>query len=578
MTIGNWIINAKKRDAQLAVGYKDLKNNSTWLWMSWSEYIDKVISCYTSIESLGIQPKDHVGIMSSTRWEWAALDLALLGSGRVVVPMYPNLSDDDLLYIINHSDIKILLIENKAHLAQIGRIKSNFEKKIQILTLEEIDFNKEITENLQNSFFNLCEKVNLQSMATIVYTSGTTGKPKGVVLLHEAIVSEVTEAFELFGVKPHYKSLTFLPFAHVLGRIEIWGSCWNGHSLAYAESIEKIKSNLKEVKPDFLIAVPRIFEKIYSGIMAQVETVKYKQKIFSLAIDTARELMRYRKTREAIPWFLLLKHEAMSKIAFSPIQEAFGGNLKFAVSGGAPISAELVEFFSYCGLPVLEGYGLTETCAAITVNSINEHLAGTVGRPIGDVKIKFAEDGEILVKSKKCLVEYYKNPEETQKLIKDGYFVTGDIGLLTEQGFLKITDRKKDLIKTAGGKYVAPQKLEGLLKQDPLISQVLIHGDQKKFICALITFDEAQLKQWAESQQIKYDKPSDLYHNPTLKVRIQKHIQDLNSKLASFEAIKKFEIISEAWTIENGSLTQSLKVKRKHLETKYIEVLNEIYN
>ena len=288
--------------------------------------------------------------------------------------------------------------------------------------------------------------------------------------------------------------------------------------------------------------------------------------------------MRYRKTREAIPWFLLLKHEAMSKIAFSPIQEAFGGNLKFAVSGGAPISAELVEFFSYCGLPVLEGYGLTETCAAITVNSINEHLAGTVGRPIGDVKIKFAEDGEILVKSKKCLVEYYKNPEETQKLIKDGYFVTGDIGLLTDQGFLRITDRKKDLIKTAGGKYVAPQKLEGLLKQDPLISQVLIHGDQKKFICVLITFDEVQLKQWAESQQIKYDKPSDLYHNPTLKIRIQKHIQDLNSKLASFEAIKKFEIISEAWTIENGSLTQSLKVKRKHLEAKYIEVLNEIYN
>ena len=578
MTIGNWIINAKKRDSQLAIGYKNPNNKHSWLWLSWSEYINKVISCYSFLKKIGIKPRDHVGIMSATRWEWAALDLSLLGSGAVVVPMYPNLSDDDLLYIINHSDIKILIIEDKSHKTQVERIKSGFEKEIKILTFEEIDFNQEITEILQNSFFSLCEKIDLKSMATIVYTSGTTGKPKGVVLLHEAIVSEVTEAFELFGVKPNYKSLTFLPFAHVLGRIEHWGSCWNGHCLVFAESIEKIKSNLKEVKPDFLIAVPRIFEKIYSGIMAQVETVKYKQKIFSLALNTARELFRYRKTREAIPWFLLLKHEALSKIAFSPIQEAFGGNLKFAISGGAPISAELVDFFSYCGLPVLEGYGLTETCAAVTVNSLTEHQAGTVGRPIGDVKIKFAEDGEILIKSKKCLLEYYKNSEETQKNIKDGYFVTGDIGQFTDLGFLKITDRKKDLIKTAGGKYVAPQKLEGLLKQDPLISQVLIHGDQKKFICALITFDEAQLKQWAQTQQIKFENNHELYNNPTLKIRIQKHIQDLNSKLASFEAIKKFEIIEEPWTVENGSLTQSLKVKRKYLESKYAEVLNEIYN
>lgn len=575
MTIGNWIIDAKKRESLPAVGYK---NKDIWTWFTWPEYINKVISCFSFFSKQGIERKDHVGIMSSTRWEWAALDLALLGSGAVVVPMYPNLSDDDLLYIINHSDIKILIIENKSHQLQIDRIKTGFEKTIKIIPLEDVEFNQEISEKIQNSFFSICENLDLKSMATIVYTSGTTGKPKGVVLLHETIVSEVTESFELFGVKPEYKSLTFLPYAHVLGRIEHWGSCWNGHALAYAESIEKIKFNLKEIKPDFLIAVPRIFEKIYSGIMAQVETVKYKQKIFSLALSTAQEILKYRKTREAIPWFLLLKHEALSRLAFTPIQEAFGGNLKFAISGGAPISAELVEFFSFCGLPILEGYGLTETCAAITVNGLTDHQPGTVGRPIGDVKIKFAEDGEILVKSKKCLAEYYKNPEETLKTIIDGYLCTGDIGLFTEQGFLKITDRKKDLIKTAGGKYVAPQKLEGLLKQDPLISQVLIHGDQKKFICALITFDEAQIKQWSESHQIKIESNNDLYNNPILKGRMQKHIQDLNSKLASFEAIKKFEIISEAWTVENGGLTQSLKVKRKFLEAKYADLLIEIYN
>lgn len=574
MTIGKWIIQAELRGSRPAVEYKD---KGAWRQLSWSEYINKVISAYLTINTLNIGRKAHVGLMSSTRWEWAALDLALLGSGSVVVPMYPNLSDEDLIFTINHSDIKILIYENETHAAQIERIKHGFEREIKLLSIAEIDFHQEIRSDVKKKFFSLCKKIDLKSPATIVYTSGTTGQPKGAVLLHEAIVSEVTESFELFGVKQSYKSLTFLPFAHILGRIEHWGSCWNGHTLAYAESIEKIKSNLKEVKPDFLVAVPRIFEKIYSGIMAHIETKKHIQIVFSTALDVAREVQKYRKTKEIIPWDLLLKYVALSKIAFPPVLEAFGGNLKFAISGGAPISPELVEFFACCGLPILEGYGLTETCAAVTVNSLTNMQIGTVGRPIGDVKIKFADDGEILIKSKKCLTEYYKDPEETQKNIKDGYFATGDIGILTSQGYLKITDRKKDLIKTAGGKYVAPQKLEGLLKQDPLISHALIHGDQRKYISALINFDDQQLKQWAKLQNISYKKIRDLYQNPALKVRIQKHIQNLNSKLASFEAIKKFEIIADEWTVENGSLTPSLKVKRKLLEAKYADLISEIY-
>lgn len=574
MTIGKWIIQAEQRGTRTAIEYK---YKGTWLSISWSEFVTKIISAYSALKTSGIKKNAHVGLMAATRWEWAALDLALLGSGAVVVPMYPNLSDDELTFIINHSDIKTLIIENETLALQIERIKSEFVCKVKIIAFADIDFNMEVSKNLKDKFFSLCKKVDLKSPATIVYTSGTTGTPKGAVLLHESIVSEVTEGFELFGVKPTYKSLTFLPFAHVLGRIEHWGSCWNGHTLAYAESIEKIKLNLKEVKPDFLIAVPRIFEKVYSEIMTEIETKSSKQKIFSLALATARDILKYRKTTEAIPWPLLLKHEALSKIAFSPIKSAFGGNLKFAISGGAPIGQELVEFFACCGLPISEGYGLTETCAAVTVNSLACNQAGTVGRPIGDVVIKFAEDGEILIKSKKCLSEYYKNPEETKKNITNGFFATGDIGLLTEQGYLKITDRKKDLIKTAGGKYVAPQKLEGLLKQDHLISQVLIHGDQRKFISALITLDEAQLKLWADTQQINHENAAELFQNPLLKVRLRKHIQNLNSKLASFEVIKKFEIITDSWTVENGSLTPSLKVKRKHLEAKYTELLNEIY-
>ena len=574
MTIGKWIIQAEQRGTLPAVEHKV---KGTWHQITWSEYSNKIIAVYSFFKSFGIKKNDHVGIMASTRWEWAVLDLALLGAGSVVVPMYPNLNDEELLFIINHSDIKVLFIENETHAQQINRIQMQFERTVKIILIAEVDFDKKITTVQKKIFFSLCEKLELKSRATIVYTSGTTGKPKGVVLFHEAIVSEIIEGFEMFAVKPNYKSLTFLPFAHVMGRIEHWGSCQNGHTLAYAESIEKIQANLKEVKPDFLIAVPRIFEKIYSGIMAQVETKKYKQKIFSLALSTAAEIHKFRKTNETIPWSLLAKSELLSKIAFTPIQMAFGGKLKFAVSGGAPINLELVEFFNFCGIPILEGYGLTETCAAVSVNTLGNFHPGTVGRPIGDVEIKFAEDGEILIKSKKCLHEYYKDPIETKKNIKSGYFATGDIGVLTKQGNLKITDRKKDLIKTAGGKYVAPQKLEGLLKQDPLVSQVLIHGDKRKFICALISFDEPQLKRWADSQQIKFTQVLELYQSPILKVRIQKHIQGLNTKLASFEAIKKFEIVFEAWTVENGSLTQSLKVKRKYLETKYADLLAEIY-
>lgn len=574
MTIGNWIINSEKRENRLAVEYK---KDRQWWKINWPDYVQKVISAYSSLKTKGLKEKSHVGLMSSTRWEWSALDLALLGSQQVVVPMYPNLSDSELTFIVDHSDIELLIYETAAHAEQLERIRPALSRPIQLIGLDEISFDSAVGIKAKTEFFDLCRSIDPQQTATIVYTSGTTGIPKGAVLLHEAIVSEVVEGFALFGVSPDYKALTFLPYAHVLGRIEHWGSCYNGHALAYAESIEKIKSNLLDVKPDFLIAVPRIFEKVYSGIMAEVETKSYKQKIFSLALSAAQEIQRYRRTKEVIPWPLLLKYEGLNQLAFAPIRAAFGGQLKFAVSGGAPISESLVSFFEACGIPILEGYGLTETCAAVCVNSFSHRQAGTVGRPIGDVQLKFADDGEILVRSQKCLKEYYKNPEETAKTILDSYFATGDIGHLTEGGFLKITDRKKDLIKTAGGKYVAPQKLEGLLKEDPLVSQVLIHGDQKKFIVALITFDEAQIKSWAHSVNITADQASDLYQSPALRARLQKHIRNLNSKLANFEAIKKFEIITDSWTTENGSLTPSLKVKRKALEARYADLIKELY-
>lgn len=573
MTLGNWLLELEHRNGTAV----EFKKNNEWHKLSWSEYLQKILLIAQTLETNGMTKKDHIGIVSSTRWEWAALDMAILGSRAVTVPMFPNLSDSDLTYIINHSEVSILVIETEAHQKQIARIEKQLTNNPKILHLSELNLDGEVAANTQEKFFKSCQDLKPKDIATIVYTSGTTGTPKGVVLLHETIFSEITESFPLFGVKPEYRSLTFLPFAHVLGRIEHWGSCFNGHTLAYAESIEKVRSNLTEVKPDFMIAVPRIFEKVYSGILSQVETQPLKLKLFNQAISIAKEMQVYRKTKQAIPWPTLLQYEALSRLVFGPIKKAFGGNLLFAISGGAPLSPQLADFFASIGINVVEGYGLTETCAAITVNSLSQNRPGTVGLPIGEVEIKFAPDQEILVKSKKCLKEYYKNPEATAEAIQNGFFATGDIGHFNEEGRLVITDRKKDLIKTAGGKYVAPQKLEGLMKQEPLISQILIHGDQKKFVSALISIEEPQLKAWAEAQSVTYTDWRDLYQNPALRVRIQKHIQTVNAQLASYESIKKFEIVPETWTVENGLLTQSLKVKRKIVEQKYAELINEMY-
>jgi long-chain acyl-CoA synthetase len=573
MTLGKWLVECENRPG-LAVRFKKDKK---WQSLTWNEYLHKIILIADFFENKNLKKKQHVGIMSSTRWEWSATDMAILGSGCITVPLYPTLSDEDLAFTINNSEINFLVIESPAHEKQIERIRSTLTKPPALIQIDDLNLTDEVSSEMKITFFKKCQALKPKDMATIVYTSGTTGQPKGVVLLHEAIVSEIIEGFALFGVKPNYTSLTFLPFAHVLGRIEHWGSCYNGHCLAYAESIEKVKSNLIEIQPDFLIAVPRIFEKVYSGIMSQVETQPLKLKLFNKALEISKEVQVYRQTKQSIPWILLVQYETLNRLVFSSIINAFGGKLVFAISGGAPLSPQLGDFFACCGIQILEGYGLTETCAAITVNNFANNQPGTVGKPIGDVEIKFGPDQEILVKSKKCLKEYYKNPEANKQSMKDGFFATGDIGHFTEGGFLKITDRKKDLIKTTGGKYVAPQKLEGLMKQEPLISQILIHGDQKKFISALISIDEPQIKAWAESQQINYSNASELYENSFLRIRIQKQIQAVNSQLASYESIKKFEIVKDSWTVENGCLTQSLKVKRKVVELKYADLIKEIY-
>ncbi len=574
-SVGFWLEKTREQKTQRALRYKQ---NDLWVELTYDDYLKKIFHFQTLLKEKKIKKGQFVALISNTRWEWATFDVAALSMGVVLVPIYPNLSDDDVEFILNHSECALAILENSKIAEQFNRVCTKLSEKtkqqIPFLQIDQIDLDSSYVQDSHiQEMIDFAHTVQPTDPATLIYTSGTTGKPKGVLHRHKALISEVSEAFDLFAIYPEDISLAFLPFAHVMGRIEHWGALYKTSQVAYAESIDTLKKNLVEIQPTYLMAVPRIFEKIYAGIMTKVSVSKIKKKIFDEALAAAHKINYYRQTGQVAPLFEALKYEALSKLAFSPVRQAFGGRLRFAISGGAPLSSELEKFFSHMGIQIFEGYGLTETFAAICVNTYQHKKNGTVGKPIGDVKIKFASDGEILVHSDKCMTEYYKNPEATEKSIvvivdnqsSDSYFATGDIGEFTADGFLKITDRKKDLIKTSGGKYVAPQKLEGLLKQEHVISNVFICGDQQKFIAALISVESLVTEATSEERDV-------------VLAKVKTHVQNVNSQLASYESIKKYEVLFETWSVENGCLTPSMKVKRKFVEKRYSHVIDSLYN
>ncbi len=588
-TIVDAILDFPKRNSHaVAVQFKKQKK---WQTKSWLEYYQDINHFGSALLQQGFKKGEKAAIMSNTRYEWSVADAGILCCGGVTVPVYSNSTATEIEYIINHSEAKVLIIENDNGLRVWNQIRSHCLKIEKIILMEArqtlpedshnwsdfLEIGQKTLEKEPNFLVDQARQVQLSDMATIVYTSGTTGLPKGVVYTHTQIVSEVSEAFPLCGVTEKDISLSFLPYAHVLGRIEHWGHQWIGFSMAYAESIDQIRSNLKEIKPTILVSVPRIFEKIYSALWAQMENQKIKAKAFDWALQIGLKVGEHKLTRSQVPLKLLGEYILADRLILSKVREAFGGRLKFCISGGAPLSANVALFFHACGVLILEGYGLTETTAAVCVNTPFNYKFGSVGRPIGDAEIKIADDGEILVKSKKVMKEYYKDSQATSQVLHEGWFATGDIGEILQGGDLKITDRKKDLIKTAGGKYVAPQKLESLVKTFPLISQVLIHGDQKKYIVALVTLDRSQVENIAKENSWSFENWQDLTQKHEIYEAVRRIIAETNSQLASFETIKKFLILPAEFSIENGDLTPSLKVKRKHLDQKYKKEIDSLY-
>lgn len=567
------------------------KKDGQWRNISWQEYYQDIETIACALLYYGIQPGDRVAIMASTRLEWSVTDFAIMGIHGITVPIYQTTTAEDLQHILNNSQTKILFIENRNMLKTFLKVKDkcpSVQKIVSFETLRDTDLEFSNWNELRaignqekfqfkNQFVSLCGSLTRKDSATILYTSGTTGLPKGVLLTHEQVISEVSEAFPHLGANSNDVSLTFLPYAHVLGRIEHWGHTYIGYTMAYAEGIDQIRHNLKEIRPTIMIAVPRIFEKVYSGIYAQMGNNFLKTKAFHWALKVGRELGEIKIDKKPVPVRLFAEYQIAEKLILSKVKEAFGGRLRFAISGGAPLSGDIALFFHACGILLLEGYGLTETTAAITCNTPYNYRFGSVGRPIGDVQIRIAEDGEVLVKSKKVMKEYYLNKEETEKVFSGGWFHTGDIGEILPAGDLKITDRKKDLIKTAGGKYVAPQKLENLIKVHQGLSHILFHGDQQKYIVALITMDPVFVKNFLQARNIPYDSFAKATQHPLILDYVRKAISDTNSHLASYETIKRFAVLPVEFTVETGEITPSLKVKRKAVTEKFSKQIAALY-
>lgn len=579
-----------------------------WKEVTFRQYYDQVKQVSFGLMGLGIRPGDKVVILSNTRYEWPLCDMAILGASAITVPVYASNIADDVLYIVNHCDARVVILEDTKQLQKI--LEKRLEKPDCLPKLEKIIVIEPAAMSLAAQHQNATRDVmtlnallelgrreeaksperfdaNLKSarpedLLTICYTSGTTGVPKGAMLTHDGIMSVIEDA--IVCVKSFVKSeqeviLSFLPFSHILGKVESLMIHTFGWRQGIAENIDKLMANIGEIKPTVIFCVPRIFEKAYNRIFTMAEGgPETKRKLFHWAIQAGRRyhqaLWDHRK-----PTFVEKAEYATAKaIVLNKIASRFGGHLKFAICGGAPLPREIGEFFQIVGISILEGYGLTETSAPVALNTPDDPRFGVVGKPLTEVQIKIAEDGEILVKSRKVFKGYYKMPKETEEVLQGGWFHTGDIGHLDADGFLHITDRKKDLIVTSGGKNVAPQKIENLAKSQTLFSQFVVHGDRRHFLTALVTLDKDQMIKYATENRILFSEYSELIKNAKIIALVQKTINEVNQQLASFETIKKFVILPMDFTVESGELTPSLKVKRGYVNKRYRSELDSMYS
>lgn len=569
------------------------KRGGTWQTLSWRELGEITREVALGLLAVGRQRGEAVGVLASSRPEWVQSDFAIFSTGCRTIPIYPSYPPDLIQYIVNDAGIKTLIVEDPAQLAKVAEVRGKMDGLEQVVVMEGYQgkepsvmtwealrqLGRDRAEALKADLAGRVAESAPDDVATIVYTSGTTGPPKGVVQTHGNHVFMLKSSEQTLRVKEGEVHLLFLPLAHSFGRLESFAGIYRGLTTAFAESIDKLRENLPEIQPHFICSVPRVFEKVYAGILARAEAEQgLKKKIFFWAVGVGKKASKLKQARQPVSGALGLQYKIADALVFSKMRAALGGRLRFAVSGGAPLSREIAEFFHAAGILILEGYGLTETCPSLTFNRAEHFKFGTVGQAQPGVELKIAPDGEILGRGPNIAKGYFKKPEATAEVfLPDGWFATGDIGVIDPEGFLTITDRKKDLIVTAGGINIAPQNIENLLKGDPFISQAMVHGDRRPFPVALITVNPEELAKFAKAQGILNADPKALAKDPKVVERVSRIVETKNAELQSYAKIKKFLILPEDFTVENGRLTPTLKVKRKVITEEHKEELDSLY-
>jgi long-chain acyl-CoA synthetase len=568
-----------------------VRRDDRWEAVSSQEFLRRAAGLANALVELGVKSGDRVGLFAPNCPEWHTADFAISGSGAVTVPVYFNESPDRMSYILNHCGAKVVFISGAAQLERFLAIRDQLKDLQQVIVAHAddtlpADFLRyetliATTGPAEIAAYRLrVAQVLPTQLASLIYTSGTTGEPKGVMLTHNNFSSNVSDTCVEFNLKPEADlAVSFLPLAHVYGRMLDYVYLFQGCPVAYVEVVENVAQALLEVHPTILAAVPRFFEKIYARLMEQgSKATGAKRKIFNFSIKTAREAASWRCGEKSASLGVKLKWAIADKLVYSKIRAGTGGKLRLVMSGGAPLSKEMAEFFWAIGIPIYQGYGLTETSPVLTSN-YPKNRVGSSGRPIINVQIHIADDGEILAKGPCVMQGYYKSPEATRDVLsEDGWFRTGDIGYLDKDNYLFITDRKKDLLKTAGGKFVAPQPIENALKTSPYILNAMVVGDQRKFVVALIVPNHATVSAKLADEGLKFSSNAELAAHPRAYALIENEVSRLTTRLAKYENIKRFALLPDDFTFASGSLTFTMKLKRRVVEKQFHDLIAKLYS
>jgi long-chain acyl-CoA synthetase len=585
-------LNAQKYADRLAISYK---KGGKYISLSYRSFYERVLMAARGLRKAGMDPGDKVAIFSENRAGWAIADFAIQCAQGITVPIYATNTAEQAAYVINHCGAKIVFVSSRIQYEKLLSVREqmpglelvvSFERflgshDLPVYTLYQLsEISHPISDQERSDIEALIDAVQSTDLITIIYTSGTTGVPKGVMLTQANVIFDAhygLEKLEAIGMNETF--LSFLPLSHILERTAgYYAPLMTGCHVAFCESVEKVVENMQEVGPTVMVSVPRLFEKIYSRIYEDVHKMRpLKRDLFHLAVQTGRDYISRRYIDPKPLGMLRLKYRLFDRLVFSKIRKRFGGRLKYFISGGAPLDKDINEFMWVIGIPTFEGYGLTETSPAVTLNSPWKVRYGSVGTPLPWTDVKLAEDNELMIRGPQVMRGYYNAPEETDKVLRDGWFYSGDIARIDEDGYVYIVDRKKEIIITSGGKNIAPQPLENELRMDKYVSQAFVFGDRKPYLVALLTPNLERLIQMAQQEGIDYLDVEDLVANQRVQRRYAERVQLINARLPSYETIKKFILLPRDFSVEGGELTPTLKLKRKVIYAKYQERIERLY-